>query len=139
RALRRIFRRLVGGTAGFLRVQLALMTLTGLVATAAFHLSGVPYPWSLGVLAGLFDLVPLVGSGAVFGPLVIVYMVSGPSRTAILLLSVWGAILLLRQIVEPYLVSSQMDLHPLTSLISIYLGVQIVGMAGFVVGPLTAV
>lgn len=139
RAARRIFRRLVGATVGFLRVQLVLMTLTGLVAIGVFSLAGVPYPWMLGVLAGLLDLVPLIGSGAVFGPLIIGYLVIGPSEKAFILLAVWGAVILLRQLVEPYLVSSQMDLHPLTTLIFIYLGVQIIGVAGLLVGPLAAV
>jgi predicted PurR-regulated permease PerM len=45
----------------------------------------------------------------------------------------------IRQILEPKLLADRIGLHPLGILVSIYLGFQVFGALGFVIGPLIGV
>lgn len=136
---RTVWRRMAAGVFGFLRAQVVLMTLTALCSVAIFSLTGVPYPWLLGVLAGMFDLLPLVGPSGVFVPVVAVQLATGATPAALRIVAGWGVLLLLRQGVEPRLMGAHMGLHPVTALMAVYLGSQAIGLAGFILGPLAAV
>lgn len=139
RAVRTMVRDLSAGLLGFLRAQLLLMGLTAFVAITLFALMGVPYPWALGLLAGLLEAVPLLGSGALFIPLIVYEAVAGAPAGAFLLIVTWGGLQLLRQAVEPRLVGTHMGLHPATALAAMYVAVKAVGLSGVVLGPLGAV
>lgn len=139
RLARTVWRQMAAGVFGFLRAQTALMALTALWAIALFSLTGVPYPWVLGMLAGLFDLLPLVGPSGVFVPVVAVQLATGATAAALRLVAGWGALLIVRQAVEPRLMGAHMGLHPLTALMAVYLGSRAVGLPGFIFGPLAAV
>ena len=55
--------RLAGEVVGsYLRVQLLMALLIGVVVTLALWALGVPRPLILGVIAGLAELVPVVGA-----------------------------------------------------------------------------
>jgi len=47
--------------ASYIRAQLLACLFVGLVCTIAFTVMGVPNPLALGVIAGVFEFVPLVG------------------------------------------------------------------------------
>lgn len=127
------------GVLGFLRSQLILVSISGLLATVGLLVLRVPYAWLLGLLAGVLDLIPMIGPGGVFLPLALYYAVVGKAAYGLAILAVLGVILLVRQVSEPRVVGSNIGLHPLTSLIAIYLGAQFLGVSGFILGPLTMV
>lgn len=139
RAARQVARRLSQGALGFLRAQVILVAFTAASSVLAFHLLEVPYPWLLGTLAGLLDLVPLIGSGAVFVPVIALSLMGGHTAAALHSLVAWGMILVARQGLELRLMGSHMDLHPVTAIAAAYVGAKAVGLAGLILGPLAAV
>lgn len=135
----RIRDEIVGGVLAMVRAQLILVGATTVLSVAGLALAGVPYAWLLGLMAGVFDLAPVVGPGAVFVPAALVYALSGQAATAVKISGLWLALVLARQLAEPYIFGVQLGLHPVTVLAAVYVGVKAAGLAGFLIGPLTLV
>lgn len=139
RELRRLKAEIASGLLGYVRAQCILVAVSGGIAIAALSLFGFRYAWLLGGLAGILDLVPMVGPSAVFAPLVALDLASGDWSRALGIASVWASLLVLRQVVEPEVVARHVGLHPLTSIVALYLGVKLLGANGILLGPLLAV
>ncbi|MBO8126377.1 MAG: sporulation integral membrane protein YtvI [Firmicutes bacterium] len=124
---------------GFFRAQLILISMTAVMAIVGLTLLGVRYAWLLGLTAGIFDLIPMMGPSAVFLPLAGYFLVLDQLPLAIGVLITLGFILLVRQLSEPRIVGANIGLHPLATLIAIYLGFRLFGVSGFILGPLAAI
>ncbi len=127
------------GTLAFLKAQLALVGLTAVTTMIGLAIIGSHYAVVLGLLGGLLDLIPFLGPTALIVPWASVLMMSGDGLGAVRLLVVLVVVALTRQLIEPRLVSHQTGLHPLWVLFSFYVGIQLFGPVGFLVGPISAV
>lgn len=139
RPLVRIRDEIVGGVLGMVRAQLILVSMTTLLSVVGLALVGVPYAWLLGLVAGIFDLAPVVGPGGVFVPAALVYAFSDEAVMAVKVVVLWLGLVFFRQFLEPHIFSTQLGLHPVTVLAAVYVGGKAMGLAGFVVGPLVLI
>ena len=126
-------------TMGFVKAQLTLMILTGLVTVIGLNFIGVPYAFSLGVLTGLLDLLPVLGPGLVFLPWIAYHVLFGDRALGLWVAVLYGGTAAVRQAVEPKLVGDRIGVHPLATLIALYIGLQVFGAGGVILGPLTVV
>ena len=94
--------------------------LTFVESLALFLLLGVKYPVVLSIAAGVADLIPVVGPGAVFLPAAVVSLCSGETFAAAGLVVGWILIIVIREIVEPKIISSSVEVHPLLMLAALY-------------------
>jgi len=62
-------------------------------------------------------------------------LITGDVKFGIGLLILYGIIVVVRQILEPKLVGENIGLHPLTTLVSLYIGYRLLGFWGFIIGP----
>lgn len=124
---------------GFFKAQLQLAGITGVLVAAGLWLLGSPFAVTLGLVAGVLDLIPMVGPTVVLGPWIAYLAAGGRTGEAAALAVLLAAVLLIRQAVEPRVISRHIGLHPLATLIAIYVGVQLFGLTGFVLGPLVAI
>jgi len=124
---------------GFVRAQVILMALTGLLTFLGLSAVGSPYALTLGLICGVLDLLPLVGPTAVFLPWIGYHALAGSPAFAVKLAVVYVVVVGIRQAVEPRVVGGRIGLHPLLTLFSVYLGIQLFGAAGFFLGPLLAI
>ncbi len=129
----------VRGTLGFLRAQLFLVATTAAGTTVGLLLYGSHYAVLLGLVAGLLDLIPFLGPTALLAPWAAVMFIIGQPVAGLELLVVLAGVALVRQLIEPRLLGSGTGLHPLAALVALYVGIQLFGPIGFVVGPITAV
>ncbi len=129
----------VRGTLGFLRAQLFLVATTAAGTTIGLLLYGSHYAVLLGLVAGLLDLIPFLGPTALLAPWAAVMFIIGQPVAGLELLVVLAGVALVRQLIEPRLLGSGTGLHPLAALVALYVGIQLFGPIGFVVGPITAV
>lgn len=137
--LSRVRDEIIGGVLGMVRAQLILVGATAAVSVVGLALVGVPYAWLLGLVAGVLDLAPVVGPGGVFVPAALVFAFSDEAVTAVKVVILWFALVLARQLLEPYIVGAHAGLHPLSVLAAVYVGVKVAGLAGFFIGPLTLI
>lgn len=115
--------------------ELAAALYTTAVSVAGLYLLGQRYALLLGLLAGLLDLLPIIGPTMFFFPWALGLFASGQPGSALGLLGLLGVVGLGRQLVEAKLVGRGMNLHPFLVWSSVYLGWRYAGAAGFLWGP----
>ena len=109
-----------------------------LVGLIVFDLCGldVQYTVLMAVLIGFIDLLPIFGAGSVMIPWAIYLGVTGNMPLAIAVICLWGVWAILRQIIEPHMVSKQIGMHPLATLLAMYTGFKLIGVFGLMIGPI---
>ena len=76
------------------------------------------------------DLLPVIGIGFILIPWAVISLFQGNRLLGFGLLLLYLAINLLRSLLEPKLVGKSIGLPPLVTLLSIYAGLQLFGIAG---------
>lgn len=120
----------------YLRAQIILITITFLQSLIGLYIIGAPYALLMGMAIGIADLIPILGPSSIYLPWVIWEFATGNSVFAIKLLVLYAIVIVVRQILETKIVSSSMGLHPLATMISMYVGLQLFGATGVIAGPL---
>lgn len=90
----------------------------------------------LSFLIAIVDILPVLGVGTVLIPWILWQFVIGNLKLAIALTIVYVIILIIRQLIEPKLVSKQLGVHPLTALFAMYAGFKYFGFSGLIFGPI---
>ena len=117
--------------------------LQGILALLGYIILGVPNPFFWGFLTAIFALVPLIGTALIWAPLSIMLFIKGISSDNLYtiisstILFAYGAFIIstIDNVVRPNIIAARVNVHPLTILLGIIGGLQIVGPAGFIIGP----
>lgn len=123
----------------WLKAQLKLIGITFLLLTMGLMVLGVSYPLLFGGLIALIDALPVFGTGTVLIPWGLISFLRRDVRRGVGLLLLYGAAYLCRTILEPRLVGQQMGLHPLLTLLALYAGYRLLGVAGMLLFPIGAI
>jgi putative permease len=127
---------------GYISGLLLEMTIVSGLCSIAFSLLGIPYPLLLGLLTGMFNIIPYVGIFSAMTIAMLVTLVAGGTDTNILLVPavIVPVHLLDSNIILPFLVGSRVRVNALISFLAIVTGGLLWGIAGiFLSIPLTAV
>lgn len=119
----------------YLRAYLILLGITFLVLFVGFSVLGVRYAFLLALLTAIVDMLPILGVGTVLLPWAAVMLLQKKLFLGVGLLILYGAMLVLRQILEPRLVGKSLGLSPLLTLFAGYAGFRLFGVLGMVLGP----
>lgn len=122
---------------GYIKAQLILMSITFVELSVGFAIIGVKQNILLGLLISIIDALPILGTGGVLIPWAIYNFITRDIRMGISLIILYGVVLVVRQLVEPKVLGQQIGLHPLATLLSIYVGLRVFGYGGMIVGPIT--
>jgi sporulation integral membrane protein YtvI len=128
-----------GALGGWLKAQGLLMLITFGELTAGLLILRVDLALLLAALIALVDALPVFGTGTVLLPWGLCSLISGQLPLAIGLFILYGAITLVRNLLEPKLVGSRVGLPPLAALAAMYVGFQALGVLGMILFPLLAV
>jgi predicted PurR-regulated permease PerM len=114
-----------------------LAILQGGVAVIGYWAAGVPSALLFGVLTAFATIIPLVGTGLVWCPLVVYLALTGNWIAAIGLLAYCAIILINIDNVFRFLLQKKLaDTHPLITVFGVILGLQLFGFWGIIFGPL---
>ena len=102
----------------------------GTLFLAGLWLLRQPRALLLAFLIALFDLFPVVGAGLILLPWAVVTLVGGAFAKGLGLLALWIIVIVLRQIIEPRIVGRSVGLHPLVTLMSMFVGAKLFGGIG---------
>lgn len=128
--------------AGFIRGQLTVAFILGLSYAVALSIAGLNYGFLIGIMAGLFSIIPMVGS--TLGLLVAV-LVAWLQAGDITFVAIVAGIFLLGQVIEgnflsPKLIGDSVGLHPLWVFFSLMAGGALLGIVGMLISvPVAAV
>ncbi len=121
---------------GFLRGQVVMAVLSGVVTAIAAGFAGMRYGAIIGAIVGLIIIVPLVGAPiAMFLPSIIALIQGVPPLNALLLLAfltVFQQILL--HFVVPRIMSESIGMPSALALVSVLIGSKLWGVWGFIFG-----
>ena len=120
-----------------IRSYALIMSITFLELAVGLTLIGVEYSVAIALFIAVFDILPVLGTGGIMIPWVILEAFRGDLALAVRLLIVYVAITVIRNILEPKIVGSQIGLHPVVTLASMFLGAQlfgVIGLFGFPIG-----
>ncbi len=95
------------------------------------------YIVAISILTALVDIFPVLGTGTVMIPWAIISIFGGNYGLGIGLFVLYALITVIRQILEPKLVSMNVGMHPVITLMGMYLGVQLFGVIGIFALPIT--
>ncbi|HET7627803.1 MAG TPA: sporulation integral membrane protein YtvI [Bacillales bacterium] len=124
---------------GFIRAQLTLISITAAIDLVGLLILRVDYAISIAIITGLVDLMPYLGTGAVFVPWILYCFFTGNYFLAIGLSILYGVIIIQRQMMEPKIISSSIGLDPLATLVALFIGIELFGFLGLIVGPVVLV
>ena len=109
-----------------------LILCTFIITFIGFGILRIPYTLLLSLICMILDLLPVVGMIMVFLPLIAIYFVTGKYITVIFLIILFCGIMITRNILEPKLLSSSLELSPLSVLVAIFVGVNAGGFKGMI-------
>lgn len=119
----------------FLRTQLVIMAITMTVCTVGLLFLKNPYAVLIGIGIGLLDALPIFGTGTVLIPWTGILLLFGDFTRAAVIFSIYLICYSTREILEPKLMGNNMGIHPVIMLMTMYAGVILFGVAGFILGP----
>lgn len=97
------------------------------------------YIFVISALTAVIDIVPVLGTGTVLIPWALYNLISGNYALAIGLLVIYACITVIRQVIEPKLVATQLGLPAFLTIVSMFIGSQIFGVIGIFILPITIV
>lgn len=124
---------------GFIRSQIILMLITFTVALIGLFILQTEHKLTLAVIMGGLDLIPYFGPGLILVPWSIYSFIIGDVFMGVGLLILYASTIIVRQFSEPKVLSTSMKLNPLAILVSFFAGLQLFGVIGLVIGPITLV
>lgn len=123
------------GAVGFIRAQLILISITTIIAIIGMEILSSDYALIIGFASGLLDLIPVIGPALIFIPWAIYSIISGQVYYGLGLLIVYGIMSVVRQLAEVKIVGQSIGVHPLSTMVAMYVGVKALGIVGFFLGP----
>jgi predicted PurR-regulated permease PerM len=120
----------------YIRGQLLLGLVVGTLTTLGLFLLGIPYQVLLGIVAGIAELVPIIGPwvGGAVG--VLVTLATAPEKVIWVILLYIGIQILENSLLVPRIQGNALDLHPIAIMVVIVIGSHLFGLWGVIVGPL---
>jgi sporulation integral membrane protein YtvI len=127
------------GTIGkFIKAYAAIISITFLELSIGFWILKIPNPFIFGALIAIIDVMPILGTGAVLIPWSIINLILGNTKLGIGMLILYIVITAVRQTIEPKIVGQQIGLHPIITLVLMYVGAQLIGVLGLLLLPVIA-
>lgn len=125
----------------FLKAEIMLVFISFLLVLIGLYIfkflgMNVKSPFLIALGIGFVDLLPILGSGTVMIPWGIILIIMGDVTLGVSVLGLLVLITVVRQFLEPKVVSNNLGIHPLYTLIAMYIGFKVSGVLGLLIGPI---
>lgn len=112
--------------------QFKIMFVIAVILLTGFFVLGVPYALLLAVLIAVLDFLPIFGTGTALLPWAVVKLFMGEYAFGIGLILLYVLTQVTRQVIQPKIVGDTMGIPPLLTLLFLYLGFKLSGIAGMI-------
>lgn len=140
--IRGLLRRIDQKVAGFIRGQIIVAFLLGVIYAVALTVAGLNYGFLIGIGAGIFSIIPLVGStlGLLAGIVVAWFQTGDLIYTGIIAAIFMGGQFIEGNFLAPKVVGDSVGLHPLWIMFALLAGASLFGIVGMLIAiPVAAV
>lgn len=129
---------------GYLKAEATLILVSFIISLVGLYILrftgfNVKYPLLMALFIGFVDALPILGSGTVMIPWAIITSLNGDIKLGIALIVLLIIMSVARQLLEPKLVSKNIGVHPIFTLIAMYTGFKIIGIMGLLIGPIVLI
>lgn len=122
-------------TVGFLRAQIVLSVMTFVLVYIGLWILGFEYKITMSLVVVAVDLLPIFGTGMVLVPWGIYLVATGDIFQGIGLFILFVFITIFRRAAESKIISDSIGINPLMTLVSLYIGYELIGLIGMIIGP----
>lgn len=122
----------------YLKSYTLLMLITFSELYISFIIFKIKPSFTLALLISAIDILPVFGVGTVMIPWGIILFICGNYTMAAVILSIYGVITVIRQIVEPKIIGKSIGLSPVITLPIMFAGLNLFGLIGLFAGPMIA-
>lgn len=113
-----------------IRSYVLIMTITFVELSIGLSIIGIPNAILIAFIVAIFDILPVLGTGGIMIPWAIITLIQGQYQLAIGLIVVYIIVTIVRNILEPKIVGEQLGLHPVITLMSMFVGANLFGVVG---------
>ena len=129
---------------GYLKAQVILILVSFFISLIGLYIikvigMNVKYPLLMALAIAFVDALPILGAGSVMVPWAIVSSLNGEFQLGISIAVLWVIMSIVRQLLEPKIVSGNIGIHPIFTLIAMYTGFKVVGIFGILLGPIVLI
>lgn len=124
---------------GFLFAQVLISLLTYILTLVGLLILRVDYPLAIALLIILVDVLPILGVSAVLVPWLVYCFLVGNTQLGIGLLILLIVIVIFRRTIEPKIIGDAIGINALAALVSMYVGFQLIGVVGLILGPVMVI
>ena len=132
---KQVLGRLSAAGAAYLKTQFIIMLLVAIVCTVGFLFVKREYALLLGIGVAVLDAFPVLGSGVILVPWAVIYLLKGSYVQVAILALMYLLCVLIREGLEPKLLGNRIGIPPLYTLMAVYVGVELFGLWGVILGP----
>ncbi len=121
----------------YIRSYAIILGITFLELCIGFSILRVDNAGALALLVAFFDILPVVGTSLVLVPWTVISFIQGNINRGITLAIITAVVWIVRNVTEPKIVGEQVGLHPLLTLMAMYVGTKLFGGWGLLGLPIT--
>lgn len=121
----------------WLRAQALIILLVMVICTVGLWLLGYPYALLMGIVVGLLDALPFIGTGTILLPWALFLMFTGDFWYGVCLVLIFLAANTMREYLEPKLIGDRIGVYPIVMVAAVYIGLYVYGITGVVLGPVS--
>lgn len=131
--------RLADSGVKYIKACIILSMITFVELLVGFLMLGVDYSFTLALIVAAVDFLPVLGAGTVLLPWSLVMFISGDRYTALGLIIIFLVVTVVRRFAEPKIISEGIGLSPVLTLLSMYIGFKLFGLAGLFFAPVISI
>ena len=137
-------RDLIKTLGGYLKAEATLILVSFFISIIGLYILkivgfNIEFPLLMAIFIGFVDALPILGSGTVMVPWAIISALNGDLKLGIAIVVLFIIMSIIRQFLEPRLVSKNIGVHPIFTLIAMYTGFRFMGVIGMLVGPIVLI
>ncbi len=123
----------------YLKSYAILFCLTFVELSIGLWLFKIPYPVWIALAIAVFDILPILGTGGVLIPWALICLFIGNVPLGIEIFILYIIITAIRNTIEPKIIGKQIGLHPLITLMAMFVGLSLFGLIGLIGFPVLLV
>lgn len=117
---------------GYFKAQIRIELWMYLILVIGLAILDTKYTLLVALGIALLDFLPVFGTGTVLVPWAVIKLVAGDYKKAVILMIIWAGGQLLRQLIQPKIVSNSIGLQPIPTLFLLFIGWKVKGVVGMI-------
>lgn len=122
----------------YVRAQVLSMVTVGVMVTLEVALLGIDYPILLGLIAGICEIIPLLGPAIAIAVIVMIALPLGTVKIIVAIVLFLAIQQISNYVIRPFLFGRFMKLHPITIMVALFAAEEFLGVWGVILSPAIA-